>query len=242
MALKHQRLEHPQNGPVHVWFPKKYNPADGITVFVHGFGDGNPWYVDVAVNQFSLERKLMGTMNRSALVAIESKGGKGKPIYWKDLDELTTFLDENIVNTDIRPWPIEKVHAIGHSGAYDNISLWLKSPKLQQITLLDATYGKTMAFTFWFLSSETNYLDVATGKGGSTYKNAAKVFQKIPSYHFWQTIPDHEMDLIDVSRAGQMVLPYQHMKWVEQDDAMMFFLTRGQMVRDSLRDTNEYGN
>jgi hypothetical protein len=235
VPLTYQRLEHPKKGPVHVWFPKKYDPADGVTVFVPGFGDGKPWYSDVAIDQFSIERKLKGTMSRAALVVIESKVGKGKPIYWRDLDELVTFLIENVVNTDTRPWPIERVHAIGHSGAYDNISQWLKNPKLKQVTLLDATYGKMSYFASWFLRSEDHFLDVAVSKGMPTHKNTFKVFQKIPSYHVWQKIPDHEMDFIDVSRAGQMVLNYQHMNWVERDDAMMFFLTRAQMVRDSLK-------
>lgn len=229
--MRHQRLEHPTKGPVHVWFPRKYNPEDGITVFVHGFGVGKPWYVDKAVTEFALGHKLDMTMNRAAMVAIASKSGKGEPVLWKDLDELTAFLSENVINTKTRPWPFTRVHAIGHSGAYANIALWLGNEKLDHVTLLDSTYGKMNAFATW-AAAEGNSLDVAVFKGTKTHKNALKILEKLPGFYTWQAIPDHEMSHIDVCKVGYMPVRMAHMKWVTEHGPMMFFLTRAQMIRD----------
>ena len=226
--MAHRRLEHPKHGPVHVFLPEKWDPAEGVTIFVHGFdldGKAKPWYIDHAQAEFALGEKLVSTMSRYALVAIESKTGSGKPIYWKSLDELLTFLEANGVNT------AADVHAIGHSGAFANIALWLPSENLSHVTLLDATYGQFSAYASWALK-EGNILDVAVNKGTNTHKNSWSIIGKLPSYHTWQKIPDHEIGHIDLCKIGYMPVTYQHMKWVTTHEPMQFFLTRAQMIRD----------
>ena len=223
--MRHQRLEHPKNGPVHVFFPGGWSEDAGITIFVHGWdlkGRRDPWYADALIEDFGIERKVESSFNNSAFVVIESKVGKGKPIYWANIDDLYTLLNKNQIT------PHRRVHAIGHSGAFANIAMWLNDMALEHVSLLDATYGKYNDFASWSLGDEERALDIGVHKGSGTHKGAWNILKKLPDYHTYQKMPED----MGICRTEYLVFPYSHMRWVEEDDVMIMILNRAQRIRN----------
>lgn len=232
MPYAKSRLVHEKKGPVHVWTPAEPETACDLVVFVHGFdlkGQRKPWYADNVVADFAVEKSLQSSyLQNATLCVIESKVGSGKPIYWRDLGELVSFLEDNGVSAG------GAVHAIGHSGAFANIALWLGHEALMHVTLLDATYGKFSAYAEW-AKDDDHWLDICVSKGGNTHKSAWSILKNVPGYWTWNTLPG-----VDEAHAPVEILYHvthrSHMSWVMGGGVLPFFLTRGQHIRDLYTD------
>ena len=223
--MVHERFEHPKNGPVHVFYPRGHNKNDGMTIFVHGFdlkGRRDPWYADALIEDFSIEHKVSISRTKAAFVVIESRVGKGKPVYWSSLASLFNFPDENNVRA------ARYAHAIGHSGAYANIAMWLKEDAVKHVSLLDATYGQFNAYAAWLLRDDWHRLDIGVHKGTGTHKGAWKILSKLRDYHTWQKMPEE----MGICQTEYLVFPYSHMKWVEPHEVIPMLLNRAQAIRD----------
>lgn len=147
---RHWRLDTARGG-VHVWLPHGYAAATAITVvFVHGYRtdvDG-AWFGHRLPEQFAL-----AGIN-AMFIACEAPSWNNKPIAWPSLRALL----DTVRTTTKAPMPKGRVVALGHSGAFRTLELWLANPRLDTVVLLDAAYGDLWAYRRWLLRSAKNRL------------------------------------------------------------------------------------
>lgn len=133
-AGHHWRLE-TARGAVHVWVPADYDAATAATVvFVHGYWIG----VDRAWESYRLAKQFALSGINAMFIAPDAPSGKWKRVAWPSLTELVgTVADQVEVGM-----PARRLVAVGHSGAYRTLALWLGSPALDTVVLLDAVYAE----------------------------------------------------------------------------------------------------
>lgn len=131
-AGRHWRLA-TARGAIHVWIPAGYDAATAATVvFVHGY-----WIqVDDAWESYRLAEQFALSGINAMFVAPEAPTAKWDPIAWPSLAELLRTVADQV---DVA-MPTRRLVAIGHSGAYRTLSLWLAHPALDTVVLLDALY------------------------------------------------------------------------------------------------------
>lgn len=131
----HWRIE-TTGGPLHVWRPAAYRPATaGLVIYIHGYDTtaDETWEADRLGEQFQASR-------RNALFLVpEAPSSGGDAVRWERLGDL---LEAATRGTGIAV-PPHPVVAVGHSGAYRTLIPWLGSPRLEQVILLDALYGRS---------------------------------------------------------------------------------------------------
>ena len=133
-AGRHWRLD-TARGAIHVWTPAGYDAATAATVvFVHGY-----WVdVDEAWTSYRLAQQFALSGINAMFIAPEAPSAKWQPIAWPSLTELVrTVADELDV-----AMPALRLVAVGHSGAYRTLALWLASRTLDTVVLLDALYAE----------------------------------------------------------------------------------------------------
>lgn len=124
-----------ERGPVHVWIPAGYDPATAATVvFVHGYHiDVDGMWADYRLpEQFALSGV------NAMFIAAGAPDGKNASIVWPSLTQLLATVAGRV---DVA-MPTKRLVAVGHSGAYRTLALWLDNEKLDSIVLLDAVYGE----------------------------------------------------------------------------------------------------
>jgi hypothetical protein len=153
----HWRLE-TDRGPVHVWIPAGYDPATAATVvFVHGyFADA-----DSAWDEYRLAEQFALSGVNAMFIAGCAPDGKRAPIVWPSLTQLLATVAARI---DVQ-MPTKRLVAVGFSGAYRTLALWLDNEKLDSIVLLDAVYGE-YRFGPWARDKQHRMINIAyeTGK------------------------------------------------------------------------------
>jgi hypothetical protein len=131
-AGRHWRLD-TSRGPVHAWVPAGYDAATAATVvFVHGYwirGD-EAWEAYRLAQQFALSGL------NALFVVPEAPATKWEPIAWPSLGELVRAVGQGI---DVAA-PAGRLVAVGHSGAYRTLALWLAHAALDTVVVLDALY------------------------------------------------------------------------------------------------------
>jgi hypothetical protein len=129
-------------GPVHVWIPDNYDRETAATVvFVHGYNTS----VDEAWNDYHLEEQFAHSELNAMFVACAAPAALNRPVMWASLSALL-----HTVSTGIdQPLPKGEVVAVGHSGAYRTLVLWLANTTLRTLVLLDAAYGEQDQFMAW---------------------------------------------------------------------------------------------
>jgi pimeloyl-ACP methyl ester carboxylesterase len=116
--------------PVHVAIPPR--PASVTVVYVHGLWNT----VDEAWVQHRLPEQVEASGLDAVLVAPEAPSQPGQPVMFPELAALIRCVEQA---TGVQ-LP-ETVIAIGHSGAYQTLKLWVDEPRVRSLVLLDAFYG-----------------------------------------------------------------------------------------------------
>jgi hypothetical protein len=153
----HWRLE-TDRGPVHVWIPAGYDPATAATVvFVHGyFADA-----DSAWDEYRLAEQFALSGVNAMFIAGGAPDGKRAEVVWPSLTQLLATVAGRI---DIK-MPKKRLVAVGHSGAYRTLALWLDNPQLDSVVLLDAVYAE-YSFGPWVRNDKARRLiDIAYETG-----------------------------------------------------------------------------
>lgn len=128
------RLE-TEHGPVHVWIPAGYDPATAaLVVFVHGYRID----VDGAWTDYRLPEQFALSGINAMFVAPEAPAGKHDAINWMSLNALIARVKASV---DVA-MPAARLVAVGHSGAYRTLAVWLANEHLDTVVLLDALYGE----------------------------------------------------------------------------------------------------
>ena len=179
---RHWRSEHPKNGTVHLWHPEyKGDQLDEVVVYLHGFHNS----ADMSWNGNKVGEQFRKS-GRKALFIVPESQQPGKPIPWKDLDELITYAkSQSGVNVN------KKVTIMGHSGAYATLADWLKYEYVKETILVDASYGSSDKFREW-AKKEGKRLVIAVAKGETPTKKVAeqivrnnedaKLYNGVPKY------------------------------------------------------------
>lgn len=235
----YRRIETPKKGPIHIYQSDEFEPANyALTIFLHGFCLGKKkesWYVDQAWDEFDLRNQFDRANNSSMFVAVATKDGKGRPTYWKNLDELLDVLSKEMAQWvfEGERYEFEHVHVVGHSGAYANILHWLGHQDLCHITLLDGLYGGVTAFREWAQHPDhKNWLDLCVTRKTGTDRNAKKLLTKVPKYSTWTQLPGSVPEACnDTSQVLYVPLRMPHMKWVTGGEVLPLMFGRDEQVR-----------
>jgi hypothetical protein len=140
-AGTHWRLA-TSRGAVHVWIPPDYDRDTALTVvFVHGYGTD----VDGAWSEYHLPEQFARSGLNAMFIACSAPAGHDRPVMWPSVSVLLRAVATGID----RPLPKGELVAVGHSGAYRTLVLWLSNPALRTLVLLDAAYGEQDQFMAW---------------------------------------------------------------------------------------------
>jgi hypothetical protein len=158
-------------GPVHVWTPANYDRVTAATVvFVHGYNTD----VDTAWSEYHLQEQFEHSGLNAMFIACAAPASKNNPVYWASLPRL---LQTVIAGID-QPLPEGEVIAVGHSGAYRTLVLWLGNPMVHTLVLLDAAYGEEDQFMTWTRDNQRHRLiNVAS----DTIQESNWIAQYLPS-------------------------------------------------------------
>jgi hypothetical protein len=131
-AGRHWRLD-TSRGPIHAWVPDGYDAATAATVvFVHGY-----WIrADEVWESYRLAQQFALSGLNALFVVPEAPATKWEPIAWPSLEELVRAVGQGI---DVAA-PAGRLVAVGHSGAYRTLALWLAHAALDTVVVLDALY------------------------------------------------------------------------------------------------------
>jgi hypothetical protein len=145
-------------GAVHVWAPADYDAKTAATVvFVHGY-----WIdVDGAWTSYRLAQQFALSGINALFIAPDAPSGKRAPIAWPSLTDLVRTVSDHI---DIA-MPARRLVAVGHSGAYRTLALWLASPALDTVVLLDALYAEEGLLRWMHQSSEHRLVNIVYETG-----------------------------------------------------------------------------
>jgi hypothetical protein len=131
-AGRHWRLD-TARGAVHVWAPADYDAETAAAVvFVHGYWVG----VDEAWDSYRLAEQFALSGINALFIVPEAPAAKWESIAWPSLADLLRTVAERV---DVA-MPAHRLVAVGHSGAYRTLGLWLANPALDTVVLLDALY------------------------------------------------------------------------------------------------------
>jgi len=148
-AGRHWRLE-TARGAIHIWIPADYDAATAATVvFVHGYWTD----VDEAWDAYRLPQQFALSGINAMFVAPEAPSAKRAPLSWPSLSELVRTVAYHLEIA----MPANRLVAVGHSGAYRTLAMWLANPALDTIVLLDAVYAE-YSFVPWVRRSKQRRL------------------------------------------------------------------------------------
>jgi hypothetical protein len=131
-----------QDGVLHVWRPGNYSARSAATIlYVHGY------YTDVdgAWRAHQLARQFRQSGRNALFIAPEAPSGGPQDVQFKDLGALL----QTVTRLSGQAIPAGPVIAVGHSGAYRTLALWLAWPELREVVLLDAMYWNEPQFEAW---------------------------------------------------------------------------------------------
>ena len=129
-------------GPVHVWIPATYDRETALTVvFVHGYNTD----VDSAWADYHLPEQFARSGLNAMFIACSAPTSLNRSVMWPSLSALLRTVEAGIE----QPLPKGELVAVGHSGAYRTLVLWLPNPALRTLVLLDAAYGEEDHFMAW---------------------------------------------------------------------------------------------
>lgn len=137
---RHLRLE-TENGAVHVFQPRGYDPRTAGTVFyVHGYYDD----VDEAWDEHQLQRQFEQSGRNALFIAVEAPKGETEEVRWKSQKSLHVALKS--FGVDLPKGPKT---AVAHSGGFRTVRAWLFENQLDHVVLLDGLYNAEEQFGAW---------------------------------------------------------------------------------------------
>lgn len=138
-------------GPIHVWIPASYDAATAATVvFVHGYWTD----VDQAWEDYRLPQQFALSGINAMFIAPEAPIDKRTMIAWPSLRALVASVATYLDGVHM---PTKRLVAMGHSGAYRTLAVWLANEGLDTVVLLDAVYGE-YSFAPWARESKAHRL------------------------------------------------------------------------------------
>ena len=156
-AGRHWRLD-TARGAVHVWVPSGYDAATAATVvFVHGYWIG----VDDAWDSYRLAQQFALSGINAMFIAPGAPSARWEPIAWPSIAELVRTVADQIEVA----MPTARLVAVGHSGAYRTLALWLGNPKLDTVVLLDALYADYSVLPWLRLSAQHRLVNIVYETG-----------------------------------------------------------------------------
>lgn len=149
-AGRHWRIE-TTRGPIHVWIPENYDAKTAATVvFVHGY-----WVdVDHVWDDYRLPQQFALSGINAMFIVPEAPLGKRDTIAWPSLRGLVASVATHLDGVRM---PTKRLVAVGHSGAYRTLAVWLQNEGLDTVVLLDAVYGE-YSFAPWARESKQHRL------------------------------------------------------------------------------------
>jgi hypothetical protein len=215
---EHWRLQTP-GGRVHVWQPANYERLTaGIVLYVHGFSTD----VDAAWERQKLARQFAASRRNAVFVVPEAPSSSQDPVPWPSLNTLLAAVGSRLA----LDWPSGPLVVVGHSGAHRTVVHWLKTPRLSEVVLLDAIYGRGMveALRTWLLPGPGRLILVDTV---ATAENSARIVRGLPSVVRRAAIPESGADFTSADRSAQVVYlrsQYAHSEMVNEGKAIATLL------------------
>jgi hypothetical protein len=190
---QHWRLDTPR-GVVHVWLPPNYDPATAATVvFVHGYKTD----LETMWTGAQLPQQFAHSQVNAMFIVPEAPSAKLVPMVWPSLDALL----KTVTAGTKQPLPKGRVVAMGHSGAYRTIVLWLANQRLGTIVLLDGAYGELDRFAEWVRASRAHrFINIAY----ETQPFSDFMHQSMPGTLQVVGLPD-AIDFDDTARAARVL-------------------------------------
>jgi hypothetical protein len=168
-AGRHWRLD-TARGVVHVWVPAGYDAATAAAVvFVHGY-----WVdVDEAWASYRLAQQFALSGINAMFIAPDAPSAKWEPVVWPSLTELVRTVEDHI---DIA-MPAKRLVAVGHSGAYRTLRVWLANRRLDSVVLLDAVYAECGLLPWVRASRQHRLVNIAYETG----RFSNRLHRRLPS-------------------------------------------------------------
>jgi pimeloyl-ACP methyl ester carboxylesterase len=120
---------------VHLWCRGASEPAN-VVVYVHGYRDD----VDSAFTNHELASQFAKSKVDALFIAVAAPSGPDQPVAFGDLDELLELVGAPSNG---------RVLVVGHSGGNRTLKAWLRSPRVEEVVLLDGFYGESASWTKW---------------------------------------------------------------------------------------------
>ena len=137
---KHARLLTAE-GPVHVWRPAGYNPASaGIAIYLHGYFTT----VDRAWIDHRLAAQFAASGRNALFIVPEASIGDEEMPPYLDLEALLAVVEKSGVTIPSGPLVVA-----AHSGGFRGLIVWLANPRVKQVVMIDALYGKLEELRAW---------------------------------------------------------------------------------------------
>jgi hypothetical protein len=145
-----------ERGAVHIWRPAGFDQRTaGTLVYVHGFYTN----VDQAWDDFRLAEQFRSSRRNALFVVPEAPVSGNERVRWETIEALLEVVASQAhVNVPAGP-----VVVMGHSGAFITILGWLKSPRMEQIILIDGLYNSEPDFAAWLGTTEKMHRMVLVG-------------------------------------------------------------------------------
>jgi hypothetical protein len=138
-------------GPIHIWIPANYDAKTAATVvFVHGYHID----IDQAWVDYRLPQQFALSGINAMFIAPKAPIGKRDMIAWPSLRALVASVATHLDGVRM---PTKRLVAMGHSGAYRTLAIWLANEGLDTVVLLDAVYGE-YRFANWVRESKEHRL------------------------------------------------------------------------------------
>jgi hypothetical protein len=213
MGGDHWRLS-TTHGIVHVWRPRGYQGTQSL-VYVHGYYTP----VDEAWSAHQLAKQFSAAGVNAVFVVPEAPIGNDDSVKWTSLTMLLAEVTRQTGLAFTAPYNV-----IGHSGAFRTIAMWLSTPGLQRITLLDALYGNVQDFVKWAGGGQGRKLVTLALEGGGTPDNNSRAIANKPGVQYVPAASSH-MGLVT---SGAFLPQFiRSMTGVASGSALVFVLALG---------------
>lgn len=204
----HWRFALQDQGAVHVWRPKNYDPdTAGIVVYVHGYYTD----VDTAWTDHELAKQFRDSRQNALFIVPEAPTKGGESVRWTSLGDLIRSVRRE--TKLVRPWG--HIVVVAHSGAYRTVANWLDYKHLDHLVLLDALYGYTEEFEQWYEAKGDRHKLIVVG--GDTLRWTEPFVEQLGGGTTLDAIPDSYADIGKAARKSRLLYmraQYDHMALV----------------------------
>ena len=214
----HIRIVTP-HGPVHLFRPPGYDRRTaGIIVYIHGLYI----HVDQAWQEHHLAEQFVASGQNALFIAPEASAAPDEEPQWASLASLLT----TALRRAHLPRPTGPVIAVGHSGAYRTLLLWLNEPQLRHLILVDAMYGNEDDFRNWLTGGAARKMTLVVKGTGQWADPFVRSFRRAVTRG---EIPATYDALSRVERRAKLLClrsQYGHMELITEGRALPVLIQR----------------